>query len=136
MQRRGPNPGFLGPLRVTALIATPVASVGSLGFLFHASQRRPPLLMAIFVVWVLAPFVALLFAAAISRRWSIPARATLYPVMVVVALFSLGVYGYDALRPRRAQPAYVYVMVPPASWLFIAVVVPMAALISRRDHRK
>jgi hypothetical protein len=106
--------GFLGFLRAAALIAMLAGGAASLGLLFHAS-RRPPPLMAIFVVWVLSPFVALVFANAVSRRWSVLTRATLYGVMLVVALGSLAIYGNGALRPRRAEAAFVYVVVPPVA---------------------
>ena len=119
-------------LRTAGLIAVIAGAAASLGFLFHASQRRPPLLMVIFVIWVSSPFVALAIANAISGRWSVLTRATLYGVMLAVALGSLAIYGHDAASPRRAQAAFVYVVVPPASWLFMAIVVPMGAFISGR----
>ena len=60
----------------------------------------------------------------------------LYVGMLVVALISLAVYGNDALRPRRAQAAFVYIVVPLVSWLSIAVVVPIVALIARKQSRR
>ena len=134
-RRERPEGGFLGFFRAAALIAILAGAAGSMVLLFHASQRRPPLLMIIFVIWVLSPYVALIFANALSGRWSVPARATLYGVMLVVALGSLAVYGDDAVRPRKAQAAFVYVVVPPASWLLMAMVIPTGALISDRLSR-
>ncbi len=78
----------------------------------------------------------LLLADRLSRGWSVVTRATLYCMMVVVALGSLAIYIYDAVRPRQAQAAFFYVVVPPASVLLEAIVVPAAALLSRRDSRK
>jgi hypothetical protein len=86
----------------------------------------------IFVFWVLSPFLALAWADRVSKRWSVPTRATLHSVMLVITLASLAIYAYDALRPRTAQPAFVFVVVPPASWLLAAIVVAMAALITKR----
>lgn len=60
-------------------------------------------------------------------------RAALYGVMLVVTLGSLAIYGDDAMGHRTAKAAFVYVAVPPASWLLTAIVVPIAALISRRQ---
>ena len=54
----------------------------------------------------------------------------------LLALGSLAIYIYDAVRPRQAQAAFFYVVVPPASVLLEAIVVPAAALLSRRDSRK
>ncbi len=128
--------GFPGRLRAAALIAVLVGAVGSVGLLLRAGQRTPRLLLVLFFFWVLSPFVALVLAHAVSKRWSVLTRATLYNVMLVVTLGSLAIYGYDALRPRKAQAAFWYVLVPPASWLLIAIVVPIAALISGRRSRR
>jgi hypothetical protein len=123
-------------LRAAGLIAVLAGAVGSVGLMLRAGQRTPRLLLVIFFFWVLSPFVALVWADVVSKRWSALTRATLYGVMLVVALGSLAIYGNDALRPRKAQPAFVFVLVPPASWLLIAIVVPVAALISGRRSRR
>jgi biotin transporter BioY len=109
-----------------------IGAVGSIGFLFHASHRTPRLLLALFVLWVLSPFVIGVLADAVSRRWSVLTRATLYGVMLVVTLGSLAIYLDDALKTRKAQAAFVFVAVPPASLLLIGIAVPAAALVSRK----
>jgi hypothetical protein len=119
-------------LRTTGLIAVLAGAGGSLGLLFHASHRRPPLLMAIFVIWVLSPFMGLILTDRFSKKWSVLTRATLYCMMLVVALGSLVIYGHDAVRPRLAQAAFVYVIVPPASCLLIASALAITALLSGR----
>jgi hypothetical protein len=72
----------------------------------------------------------------VSKRWSVLTRATLYTVMLVLAVGSLAIYGDVALGRPRTKVAFVFVVVPPASWLLIAVVVPIAALISGRPSRR
>ena len=136
VSRGRPEGWFLGRLRAAALIAMAAGAVGSLGFMLRAGQSTPRFLLIIFVFWVLSPFMALVLADAVSKRWSVLTRATLYSVMLVLALGSLAIYGDDALRPRRAHAAAVFVVVPPASWLCMAIVVPIAALISRRASRR
>ena len=126
----------LGRLRAAARIAVLVGAGGSLALMFHAGQRTPRLLLVLFTFWVLVPFVTLVLAYVVSTRWSVLTRATLYVVMLVVTLGSLAVYGHDAWRPRQAQAAFVYVAVPPVSWLLIVIVLAAAALISRRLTRK
>ena len=128
--------GSLGRLRATALIAVLVGAGGSLALMFHAGQRTPRLLLVLFTFWVLAPFVTLVLAYVVSTRWSVLTRTTLYVVTLVITLGSLATYGHDAWRPRQAQAAFVYVAVPPASWLLIAIVLSAAALISRGLSRK
>ena len=124
--------GFLGRLAVIALLA---GTAGSLGLFLRAGQRTPRPLLVVFVIWVLSPFMALAVADAVSKGWSTRTRATLHGVMLVVALGALAVYGRDALRPRKAQPAFVYVIVPPVSWLLMAAVIPIAAFASGRRSR-
>ena len=119
-------------LRASALIAVLVGAVASLALLFHASQRTPRFLLVLFVFWVLSPFVVLVGADRASKRWSTMTRAALYGAMLVVTLGSLAIYGDDAMGHRTAKAAFVYVAVPPASWLLTAIVVPIAAWISRR----
>ena len=123
-------------LRAAALLALLVGAAGSLGFMLNAGRRTPRFLLVIFVFWVLSPFVVLAWAHMISTRWSGVTRAALHVVILVVTLGSLAIYGNDAVRPRHAQAAFVYVLVPPMSWLLIAIVVPTAALISRRRSRR
>ena len=88
--------------------------------------------MAIFVVWILLPYAALTFAVAISKRWNARIRTAITASTPLIALGSVAVYLNDALRPRRAQAAFVYVLVPPASLLLGVIVVAVAALRSRK----
>lgn len=123
----------LGLLRVAALIAVVAGAVGSAGLTLHAGQRNASqVLKMLFVLWVLAPFAALGWANLVSKRWSVPTRAALHSLTLALALGTLAIYGTVALGPPRAKTATVFVVVPPASWLLIAIVVPTAALISRR----
>ena len=39
-----------------------VGAVGSVGFLLRAGQRTPRLLLVLFVLWVLSPFMAVVLA--------------------------------------------------------------------------
>jgi hypothetical protein len=129
--------GFLGLLHTAALIAVLAGAVGSVGLMLRAGHRNPSrLLLVLFALWVLSPFVALVLANMVSKRWSVLTRATLYTVMLVLAVGSLAIYGDVAFGPPRTKAAFVFVVVPPASWLLIAVVVPIAALISGRPSRR
>lgn len=83
-------------------------------------------------IWVISPFVVLLLAGLVSARRPVLIRTTLYSLMLILSVGSLAIYVDDALRPRKAQAAFVFIALPPASWLLIAIVVPVAALISGR----
>jgi hypothetical protein len=127
---------FLGPLRTAALVAALIGAAGSVAFTLVAGHRNPSrFLIFLFVFWVLFPFVALLFATFISKSWSVPARGALYSVMLFLALASLAIYGRVASGPPRAKPAFVFLVVPPLSFLLTIVAVSTAALISRRWSR-
>ena len=129
-----PETRSLGLLRAAALIALPAGAVGSVGLMLRAGH--PPLfLRVLFAIWVLSPFMALALANVVSKRWSDLTRAALYGVMLAVTLATLAIYGNVAFGPPRAQRAFVFVVVPPASWLLIAIVVPIAAFISGRLSR-
>ena len=58
--RAKPDEGILGLLRAVALIEVVAGAVGSVGLTLRAGQRSPRLLLVLFTIWVLSPFVALL----------------------------------------------------------------------------
>ena len=131
-----PVNGFLSLLRGAALIVVLAGAVGSFGLMLHVGRRqRSVILIGLFTVWELSPFVALICAHVVSKRWSVFARSTLYGVMLVLTLGSLATYANVALGPPRPQPAFVFLVVPLVSWLLIAIVLPIAALISGRLSR-
>jgi len=124
-------------LRTTALISVWAGAGGSFGLMLYAGRNNDYLvLMILFTVWVLAPFIALIFANLAYKRWSVLARTALYRVMLVIALGSLAIYIEDALGPQGARGAFVFVAVPLGSLLLIAIVFAIAALMSRRRSRR
>ena len=123
---------FLGLLHVVALAAVVLGAVGSVALMLWVGHRNPSrLLLTLFVIWDLSPFVALILADMVSKRWSVITRATLHVVMLVLALSSLVLYADVVLRPRP-QPAFRFTVVPLGSWLVMMIGVPIAALISHR----
>jgi len=117
-------------LRTTGLAANGIGAIGSLAFMFHNGRATPRLLLVGFFFWVLSPFAVLLWADT-SRRWNAATRTALYLVMIVVAAGSLAVYGADTIKHLRPQAAFAYVLVPPVSWIVIAIVLAVAAVSSR-----
>jgi len=110
--------------------------VGSVGLMLRAGAHTPRLLLVLFFFWVLSPFVALAWANVVSKRWPVLTRAALYGVTIVITLGSLAFYGKLVLPPAGSPRAFVFVAVPPASWVLMTIVVSIAALISRRRvHR-
>jgi uncharacterized membrane protein len=95
MKVKGSNFG----LRFTALAAVVIGVIGSISLLRHAQQHTPPLLVVLFVVWVVAPFGVLGVAVLFSSCWPIILRTTLYIVTLCVTLTSLAIYVDDKHRP-------------------------------------
>ena len=109
-------------LRTMAFLAVAAGAAGSLSFMFLAgSRQRSMLLMALFTVWVLSPFVALGWAARISVRWPSSASAAICVGILVLAVFSLLMYSGVMPMPRGSRPAAVFLLVPLASWVLIAI---------------
>jgi hypothetical protein len=132
-----PAPGFLSVLRTAALISLAAGAAGSVGFMLRAGHQNPSrVLLILFAIWVLSPFVALAFALIVSKDWSVLTRATLYSVVVFLTVSSLAIYGHVAFGPPRTKTAFAFVVVSPASWLLIAITVLIAGLISRRRSRR
>jgi hypothetical protein len=99
---------LLGLLR-----ATVAGAAGSLGLTLRVGHRNNSrILLMLFGIWVLSPFIALVSAGVVSKRWPVLTRATLYGVMLVLTLGSLAIYGGVALGPPRAKPAFVFLVVP------------------------
>ena len=134
--RGRPDGGFLGFLHAVALTAVVAGAGGSVGLMLWVGHRNPSrILVVLFAIWVLSPFMALLLANMVSKRWSVLTRATLYGVMLILTLSSLAFYGDVVWRPRP-QPAFVFLVIPLGSWLLMMIVVPIAALISGRLSRR
>lgn len=114
-------------LRTVALVAAVVGAVGSIVCVLRVGHRNKSIvLIAMFVIWDVAPFVGLLLAHRASRRWPSIAQSALSGVTLVVALASLAIYGVVALGPPRPTPASWFLIVPVASWLLIALVLRIA----------
>ena len=122
--------------RVVALIAAAVGGAGSVNFLLQAGRRNSELilLVTLFSIWVLSPFVVLAWAFVRSTRLTETVQSTLYGLTIVLALASLAIYGRVIdLKPTGSPNTFLFVAVPPASWVCIAIVMSIAALRSRKQ---
>ena len=124
---------LLNLLRVVALFAIAIGAAGSVGLMLYAGRRNPSrLLILMFVIWVLSPFVLLALASIVSKRWSDVTRATLYVVTLVLTFSTLAIYAQRAFGPPRPQAAFMFIVLPPVSWVLSAIVVGIAGLKSGR----
>jgi hypothetical protein len=121
-------------LRIMALIAMLVGAIGSLGFMFYAGRNQNSvILIALFTTWVLSPFVGLLIADKISKRWTVNTSVTLYWLMIVLSLGSLIIYS-GALIPLGTKPAFKFLVVPFISWLLILTVIPIVSRLTYKHN--
>jgi hypothetical protein len=133
MSRESPEGGSLRALRAAGMFSLVAGAIGSVGFVFYYGRRNPSrLLIVLFAIWVLSPFVALFAADAQSTRGPARTRAMLYGAMLVIAVGSLATYANVTLGPPRAQGAFAFVIVPPLSWLLSGVAVWIAVVASGR----
>ncbi len=122
--------------QILALIFTLVGSLGSLLLMFNAGRNNPSvILMALFTIWVLSPFAGLFVASKFSKLWSGLTRTALYCLMVILTIVSLVAYS-GKLNSPETKNAFMFLVVPFVSWLLMVTVIPIAALISRRQSRK
>ena len=91
--------------------------------------------MFLFGLWVLSPFLAALMVSSYAERWAAVTRRTLHVLMVILAVACIAVYGLVAFGYVNAKVGSVYLVVPLAFWLSIALMAGTAALVSRREVR-
>ena len=121
-------------LRTVALILVPVGAVGSLYFMFNASRNQNSiLLITLFTVWILSPFVGLFLADKFSNRWTVTVRASLYWLMITLTIVSLVAYS-GALSMPKTKNAFVFLIIPLISWLLMTMVILTARRLSRKMH--
>ena len=123
------NPNLL---QIMAIIFAFIGAIGSLYFMFKAGRNQKSiLLIVLFTGWVLSPFLGMLWATKTSNRWIIPARESIYWLMIILAIGSLVAYS-GALLPSGTKTAFIFLVAPFTSW----VVIVIGILISRRLSAK
>ena len=117
-----------------ALIVLVAGAYESLHYTLLAGQNNPSwFLRALFVVWVLLPFAALLTAGLVSSNWATKTRATTYVLMLIIAIGSYIAYsGMFSLPDQR--PAAAFVIVPLLSLLLMMIVIPLSAFLAHKEQ--
>jgi hypothetical protein len=127
------GPGRLDGLRVAGLIALIAGAVGSLGLTLYTGRHNDSaILKLLFAIWVPSPFLVLLWANLLSKRWTVLARVALHSFILALTVASLAIYGYIAFGPPRKQTAFAFLVVPGVSLLVTAILVLVAARAPRR----
>ena len=113
-------------MRTVALVVLLMGVVGSLSLvLYNGRNNKSILLIALFVAWVLSPFIGLLIADKVSKGWTDIARKTLYIIMLVLSMVSLLSYS-GVLSPAGTKTAFVFLVTPLISWVVISILVLIA----------
>ena len=125
--------GSLVTLRKASLTVCIIGAALSIILFLLASQQAPISIVFLFVGWLLAPFVVLLFAHVFANRWSALTQTALYWMTLLTTVVSVAIYAYQFIWPRQSTPAFYWVAVPPASTLLAIAVISIAGIISRRS---
>ena len=114
---------------LTALL---IGAIGSLYFMFKAgSNQKSIILIGLFTVWVLSPFVGLFIANKVTSIWTAITRQLLFWLMLSLTIVSLIAYSGLMTIPD-SKPAFVFLALPFISWLVILTIF----LIARQHKQK
>lgn len=121
-----------GVAPAVALVGAVVGAFCAVALTTYAGARvgSPLVLRILFAAWVFSPFAAILTGYAISTSWRPSIRVALRTIMLVTAVGSSLAYAYFALGTARPATA-AFVLIPPASWLFAAIALGVAAFSAR-----
>jgi hypothetical protein len=117
-------------LQRIARVALVLGAVGSLALMFMHG-RPSAFLLILFTGWVLAPFMGLGWADRLSARWSPSSRTWLCYLMIVIAVGSLAIYGYDVATSYGR--AVLFVAVPIIAWALVLITIPIVVVAGRRS---
>lgn len=121
--------------RVALLAVLVAAAVASLSLMFRMGGRNPStLLVALFTGWVASPFVGACVLTIAGRVLSAGGQVGLVVVSLLVAAGALSFYS-GAVTVGGTRPAFVYLMIPLASWMLLAPC-GVVVLIRTRNRRR
>lgn len=122
----------LSPIALFAVIA---GAAGSVVFtLIAGHNNKSVLLVLLFVIWVLSPFVAMVVAAIHSRSWSVRMRSILLYMMIFLTLASIICYS-GVMSPPGVKPGFVFLVIPLISWLVLLIIFLTVSVGQRRLNK-
>lgn len=124
-----PQSRFPSYIPALARAATIVSAIVSLGCMFWVGQHnRSIVLVTLFAVWVLSPFIGLLWARRFAYWYQYAAQAMIYGLVFLVSIGSAIFYAIAAFGPHWRYPALPFLAAPLASWLLIGMVLLVVKL--------
>lgn len=107
-------------LRVIRRLVVGVGASASVGLMWATGRRNPSvLLLAMFAVWVVMPYAAILAVEQRLDSKAASARTALTSAALLVMFSSIGVYGFAFVAPP-AKPAAPFLMLPIVQLLVVA----------------
>ncbi len=95
------------------------------------ARQQSVVLILLFTVWVLSPFIALDQLDRRAGGWPPRLRTALHAAMIGVTVVAVDIYGLHAIRGGM-KAGFVYLFGPAMSWLLIALVLGANAIAWRR----
>lgn len=104
-------------LRLIVLVAAVLAIIC---VLLVGRRNSSGVLVALFVLWVFAPFGALGMLVKASNHWDDRKRRLLRGLTIVVCAAAVCIYGFVANGISTSKPAFWFLVLPAASLVAIA----------------
>lgn len=109
-----------------------LGAIASLALMLYAGRNSPRILTGVFIIWVGSPFLALAWLDRRADTWRDPVRTCLNALMVGAAVITTVLFAVRVIWPPQAQAAFVFVIVPPLTWLIGTLALGVAGLASRK----
>jgi hypothetical protein len=116
--KKTPGINFLGTIAVVVVL---IGAIISAILTINAGHKNVSVILpALFLIWVLSPFIMLLVTNSKIKRYPDNGRIIQYILMIFLSLSS--VIGYTGiLSPVGAKAAAVFLIVPLISWVLIII---------------
>jgi hypothetical protein len=112
-------------LKLLRTFALGVLTAGALISLYITLQagknNKSILLIGLFFIWVISPFLTLLRASTVSKNWPNPSRLILYVFMMAVTILSLFLYT-GIIHFPGFNHAFIFLVTPLITWVLLAII--------------
>lgn len=120
-------------LRTVGYVLLMASVAGSLYYMLESGRnQKSTILILLFIMWVSSPFIGLAIINYVSRTWQVTKQLILVALTVLISVGSLVFYSRLISLPN-VRPAFIFLVVPLASWIIIAVDVLIIRAIKLND---
>jgi len=108
-------------LRTVAILILLTGAILSAVLTWDAGRKNASVILpAMFLIWVLSPFMVLLFAGYRFKRYAEHRYISYYLFLIVLSVFSVIAYS-GVLNPANVKTAAVFLFTPLLSWVLIII---------------